>query len=150
MLTRRQETAQALADQLHKLGALVVNPMPLADSARLRFHVKCDASEALCAKLASWGWSPRPVGESVDLLRSVNVYFRHGNLACKRCHKAIPLSQKLGKRTRPILKAHRLERFILLKTNSQQRTRDRLLKRYGEEAMMPVSSYRVRSPPHWK
>ena len=38
---------------------------------------------------------------------TIKVYFRHGNLACKRCHNAVPLSQKLGKRTRPILKAHR-------------------------------------------
>jgi hypothetical protein len=80
----------------------------------------------------------------------IKMYFSRGNLACKRCHDAVNLSQKLDKHRRPILKAHRLETFIALKTNLQQRTRARLIKRYGEKAMRPQSNYRTRSPMLWK
>jgi hypothetical protein len=80
----------------------------------------------------------------------IKMYFRLGNLACKRCHDAVHLSQKLDKHRRPILKAHRLETFIALKTNIQQRTRTRLIKRYGEKAAMPQSNYRTRTPALWK
>jgi hypothetical protein len=80
----------------------------------------------------------------------IKLYFRYGNLACKHCHDAVNLSQKLDKHRRPILKAHRLETFIALKTNMQQRTRARLIKRYGEKAMRPQSNYRTRSPMLWK
>jgi hypothetical protein len=75
---------------------------------------------------------------------------RHNSLACRHCHHAIPLSQKLDKVRRPILKAHRLEQFLALKTNAQKHTRDRLIKRYGEKAMMPVSNYKTRGAMHWK
>jgi hypothetical protein len=80
----------------------------------------------------------------------IKMYFRYGNLACKRCHNAVMLSQKLDKHRRPILKAHRLETFLALKTNIQQRTRARLIKRYGEKAAMPLSNYRTRTPALWK
>jgi cellulose synthase/poly-beta-1,6-N-acetylglucosamine synthase-like glycosyltransferase len=33
LLNERQQTAQALARELHRMGAAVVNPMPLADDA---------------------------------------------------------------------------------------------------------------------
>jgi DNA-directed RNA polymerase subunit RPC12/RpoP len=82
--------------------------------------------------------------------RVVKVYDHTGGLACKKCHNAIQLSQKLDKRTRPVLKAHRLEQFLALKTNINQRTRERLIKRFGEKAMRPQSNYRTRGPVHWK
>jgi hypothetical protein len=66
---------------------------------------------------------PRPVFVCPRCSRPVvKVYDHTGGLACKWCHNAIQLSQKLDKRTRPILKAHRLERFLALKSNINQRT----------------------------
>jgi len=67
MLTQRQETAQALADQLHRLGAWCVSPLPLAEGSKLRFDVLNDQRDAIIAKLISWGWYPRPCGSSVRI-----------------------------------------------------------------------------------
>src|SRR5215471_14879645 len=80
----------------------------------------------------------------------IKLYNRNNDLSCRHCHGAIYLSQSLNQDGRPILKAHRLERFLLLKTNAQQRTRERLLRRFGEKAMMPQSNYRTNTPRHWK
>src|SRR5262249_40670191 len=80
----------------------------------------------------------------------IKLYNRNNDLSCRHCHGAIYLSQSLNQHQRPILKAHRLEQFLLLKTNAQQRTRDRLLKRFGERAMMPKTNYRTNTPRHWK
>jgi hypothetical protein len=79
----------------------------------------------------------------------IKLYNLHNDLACKFCRGAIYLSQKISPDNRSILKAHRLEQFMLLKTNAQQRSRERLLKRYGEEAMRPRSNYQLKSPRHW-
>jgi hypothetical protein len=58
ILTERQQTAEALAAQIHKMGAWVTSAMPLDDSARLRFQVLDKDRDAVIAKLASWDWSP--------------------------------------------------------------------------------------------
>jgi hypothetical protein len=58
VLTERQQTAQALMHEIHRLGAAVVNPMPLADGAKLRFQVLNDHRQAILEKLSSWGWFP--------------------------------------------------------------------------------------------
>src|SRR5262245_33095676 len=57
MLTERQKTAQAIAAELHKLGAWVVSPMPLADNQALRWQVLDVDREAILEKVSSWGWS---------------------------------------------------------------------------------------------
>jgi hypothetical protein len=80
----------------------------------------------------------------------IKLYYLHRKLACKKCHNVVQLSQKLDKHTRPILKAYRLARFLELKANINQRTQERLLRRFGEKAMRPQSNYRTRGPMHWK
>src|SRR5262245_49977285 len=57
MLTERQKTAQAIAAELHKLGAWVVSPMPLADNQSLRWQVLDVDREAILEKVFSWNWS---------------------------------------------------------------------------------------------
>lgn len=80
---------------------------------------------------------------------AIRLYNLHNDLACKCCRGAIYLAQKLGKDARPILKAHRIEQFIILKTNADKRTRERLLRQFGEKALRPRSNYQTRSPRHW-
>jgi hypothetical protein len=58
VLTERQQIAQALMHEIHRMGAAVVNPMPLADGAKLRFQVLNDHRQAILEKLSSWGWFP--------------------------------------------------------------------------------------------
>jgi len=57
-LTERQQTAEALMHELHRLGAFVVNPMPLRPDDKLRFQILTPAVESVLAKLAEWNWSP--------------------------------------------------------------------------------------------
>jgi len=80
----------------------------------------------------------------------IKLYNRNNDLSCRHCHGSIYLSQKLNQDGRPILKAHRLEQFLLLFFHAQHRTRDRLLKRFGEKAMMPQTNYNTHTPRHWK
>ena len=42
-LTERQQQAEALTQELQRLGVFVVSPLPLADDARLRFQVLAPA-----------------------------------------------------------------------------------------------------------
>jgi len=80
----------------------------------------------------------------------IQLYFRYANLACRRCCNAVHASQTLNKQTRPILKAHRLEAFLALKTNMLSRTRQRLRARLGEKALMPQGNYNTGTARHWK
>ena len=57
MLSERQQTAAAIAGELHRLGAWVVSPMPLADNQSLRWQVLDTDREAILEKVSSWGWS---------------------------------------------------------------------------------------------
>src|SRR5262245_61885747 len=57
MLTERQKTAAAIAGELHRLGAWVVSPMPLADNQALPWQVLDSDREAVLEKVSSWGWS---------------------------------------------------------------------------------------------
>jgi hypothetical protein len=77
------------------------------------------------------------------------LYNRFDDLACRPCRGAIYLCQKLDKRTRPILKAHRLQVFLEFKNNINKSTQERLLKRYGEKAMRPQHNYRLGTPRLW-
>jgi len=78
------------------------------------------------------------------------LYWFHNTLLCRFCCNGRHLSQAIDAPLRPVLKAHRLEQFILLTTNAQQRTRDKLLKRYGEKALRPLTNYNTHTPTHWK
>lgn len=94
---------------------------------------------------------PRPAIHCDRCQRPVlKLYNRYNDLCCRRCRGAIRLSQKLDKHTRPVLKAHRLDVFLGLKSNVRQATRERLIKRFGEKAMMPTSNYGSYGPRHWK
>jgi hypothetical protein len=57
--------AQALSDQLHRLGAFCTSPLPLSESDKLTFDVLADQQDKIVAKLASWGWAPKPYNSGV-------------------------------------------------------------------------------------
>ena len=80
----------------------------------------------------------------------ITLYSRYASLACRRCCNAVHASQTLNKQTRPILKAHRLEAFLALKTNMLSRTRQRLRARLGEKALMPQGNHNTGTARHWK
>jgi hypothetical protein len=128
---------------------------PHISSARLSFHLVEFAHsgrvQSFRIKRIKTGFGfPRPAF-ICDCGRAViNLYFRHQNLACRRCVNATYASRTLDQRTRPILKKHRLESFLALKTNMQKHTRQRLLKRLGDKALMPQSNYNTRGRRLWK
>ena len=68
-LTERQQLAQALADQLHKLGVRCTSPLPLEETKNLLFDVLNDERDAIISKLASWGWHPKPCNSSMRFVR---------------------------------------------------------------------------------
>jgi hypothetical protein len=128
---------------------------PHISSARLSFHVVEFAHsgriQSFRLKRIKTGFGfPRPAFICQCGRPVISLYFRHQNLACRRCVDATYASRTLGKRTRPILKAHRLETFLALKTNIRNSTRQRLLKRLGDKALMPQSNYNTQGPRHWK
>jgi hypothetical protein len=47
MTPTRKELAEALKDEIHKLGGFVISPMPLADNARMRFQLLQPDEKAL-------------------------------------------------------------------------------------------------------
>jgi len=95
--------------------------------------------------------------------RSVTkLYCQYGSLKCRKCTNAVYASQVLGKRTRPILQALRLETFLKLKSYMSQRNRRRLKARIPEthnkrldskrlshhRIQLPQSNYRTRGATH--
>jgi hypothetical protein len=94
----------------------------------------------------------------------IKLYFRHLNLACRRCSNATYASRTLGKRTRPILQAQRLDMFLKLKTGMRKSTRQRLKariatapnqelksKRLANHSIpIPHSNYSTRGAMHWR
>jgi hypothetical protein len=128
---------------------------PHISSARLSFHVVEFAHsgriQSFRIKRIKTGFGfPRPAFICQCGRAVINLYFRNQNLACRRCCNATYASRTLDKHTRPILKAHRLETFLELKTNIRKHTRHRLLKRLGEKALMPQSNYNTQGSRHWK
>lgn|SRR5262249_54872752 len=93
---------------------------------------------------------PRPAIHCDKCQRPViKLYNRADDLACRHCKGVTYISRKLDKRTRPALRAHRIETFLALKRPMSKKVRDRLLKKYGEKALMPKSNYRTGTPRHW-
>ncbi len=93
----------------------------------------------------------------------ISIYFRHGNLACRRCTGAIPASQACSKRLRPALQAHRVQTFLRLKPRLPRKTRYRLQARYGStakpvlatkritgKALLPSLNYQTQAMPLWR
>jgi hypothetical protein len=94
----------------------------------------------------------------------IKLYFRHLNLACRRCCNATYASRTLGKRTRPILQAMRLRAFLQLKSYMSKRNRQRLQarlfrttkplelanKRIDDRTKLPQSNYSTRGAMHWR
>ena len=94
----------------------------------------------------------------------IKLYFRHLNLACRRCTNALYASQTCDKHTRPILQALRLETFLKLKSYMGQRNRRRLKaripkthsKRLNSKRLshhmiqLPHSNYSTRGAMHWR
>src|SRR5262249_28382262 len=72
MLTKRQETAAAVAAELARVGGHVVSPMPLHDAHHLRFDVAHDLRDSIVQKVISWGWKLRPCGETERILPATN------------------------------------------------------------------------------
>ena len=62
MLSARQQQAQSIAAELHRLGAWVTNPMPLRDDDVLNFQVRDADRDHVIARLRSWDWNPTPSG----------------------------------------------------------------------------------------
>jgi hypothetical protein len=58
LLSERQQTAQMLAREINHMGAWCVSPLPLDDSARLRFQVLDSDRQKVLEILSSWNWSP--------------------------------------------------------------------------------------------
>jgi hypothetical protein len=56
----------------------------------------------------------------------ISIYFRGGNLACRRCSNAIYASQACDKHKRPALQSHRITQFLKFKPCLWHRTRKRL------------------------
>src|SRR5947208_16868722 len=59
LLSERQQTAQALAREIIRMGAWVVSP---PGDERIRFQVLDKDRNAILEKLGSWNWSPVFVG----------------------------------------------------------------------------------------
>jgi hypothetical protein len=78
MLSERQKTAESLAREINRMGAWVINPMPLDANAKLRFQVLDDNREKVLEKLAGWDWSPSLCGTfpriCLDGMKPANVY----------------------------------------------------------------------------
>jgi hypothetical protein len=66
MLTERQQLAQQIAKALQDLGVNVVSPLPLAEDAKLRFHLPDASRNRVLGKLSSWNWGlPTFVGTTL-------------------------------------------------------------------------------------
>jgi hypothetical protein len=91
----------------------------------------------------------------------VSLYFRYGNLACRRCTKAIYASQVCGKHSRPALQTHRIKQFLASQLSLTRKTKQRLQaritantdltsKRITDKALLPPVNYQVQALPLWR
>ena len=102
-------------------------------------------------KWAKTGFGYRPLLQCDKCQRGARKLYNHlHDLACKHCRGAIYLSQRLDQHTRPTLRAYRLAGFLELKQNINKRTAERLIRQYGQKAMMPTSNYRTQGIRGWK
>jgi hypothetical protein len=92
----------------------------------------------------------------------VSLYFRGGNLACRRCSNAIYASQACDKHKRPALQSHRITQFLKFKPCLWHRTRKRLqtrvlttkpittTKRITDKALLPQLNYQSGASLLWR
>jgi hypothetical protein len=98
----------------------------------------------------------------------ISLYFRHGNLSCRRCTNAIYASQICsGKQARSLLQANRIQAFLkfkpLIKHKARQRLQTRIRslpikpynrqsigKRINAKAANPQSNYNTQATPLWR
>jgi hypothetical protein len=66
---------------------------------------------------------------------ALKLYCFNGRLACRRCHHAVPASQSLSRRQRPILQVSRIQSF-LAKPRLKQSARAKLTKKLGQKLML--------------
>jgi hypothetical protein len=86
-----------------------------------------------------------------DCGRSVfKVYCCNRHLACRRCHHATYASRTLGKRTRPLLQAARIQSFLDNKPRLFRRTHERLLRKLGQKTMMAQNRLATRARSLWE
>ena len=90
---------------------------------------------------------------------AISLYFRLGNLACRRCSNAIYASQACSKRGRKALQTHRIRQFLNLGLGITNKTRQRLQarpstqlrsKRITGGALLPLVNYQVQALPLWR
>lgn len=108
---------------------------------------------------------PRPMLTCTNCGRPVRrMYFKHGNLSCRRCCDATYASRACSKRQRPILQAQRTQAFLKLKSGMWKTTRQRIKarltktprqglasKRLAYHAIqLPQSNYSTRGAMHWR
>jgi len=92
----------------------------------------------------------------------IKIYFKHQNLACRRCCNVVYGSQTRNKHSRPILKAIRLRNFLELKSGMSKRNRQRLKARIASATQelkgkrlahhriqIPFHNYSTRGAAHW-
>src|SRR5262245_59862812 len=63
LLSERQKKAEVLANELRMMGAQVVNPMPLADGAKLRFRILDSLAPPVLEALHQGEWNARVVNQ---------------------------------------------------------------------------------------
>src|SRR5262245_20175720 len=80
---------------------------------------------------------------------ALKLYHHDTRLACKHCHRVRMASQTLGKQSRPLLQAIRLESFLTNKPKLRQ-AKERLKQKLGEKALMAQSAYSSRATNLWK
>ena len=91
----------------------------------------------------------------------ISLYFRYGNLACRRCSNAIYASQVCGKHSRPVLQTHRIKQFLEFNRSLTRKTKQRLQsrittntqltsKRITDKALLPPVNYQVQALPLWR
>jgi hypothetical protein len=92
----------------------------------------------------------------------ISLYYRHSNVACRRCTNAIYTSQVCGEHSRPALQSHRIKQFLKFKPLLWHRTRRRLqarvlttkpmtsTTRITDKAMLPQLNYQSGASPLWR
>jgi hypothetical protein len=96
---------------------------------------------------------PRPLFVCQCGRSARRLYFRHGNLSCRRCINATYASRTCSKRLRPILQAKRVQAFLEFKTYMSQRNRQRIKARISTAPQQDFNSkrlshYAIQHPQH--
>jgi hypothetical protein len=97
----------------------------------------------------------------------ITLYFRHANLACRRCCNATYASRACSQNQRPALQVKRLQAFLKFKPSIRSKARQRLQtrirllmlkphssaltsKRINDKAQLPQLNYQTQAEPLWR